>query len=442
MKEEFLNRMRSILKEDYHQFIDSYNLEPSKSLQVNTSKISALDFEKLVSFKLKKMGIPNAYYFDTEALGNHPYHHAGLFYIQEPSAMLPPLTVPIKKDAKIADLCAAPGGKTHILANIASDGLVLSNEVNYSRAKKLLSNVERLGLSNVIVSNMSIANLTKIYHNYFDVVLLDAPCSGEGMFRKDKVALKDWSKEKVNQLAKLQKELLNQASLLVKSGGYLIYSTCTFSKEEDEEVIIDFLEKNHFKLCDVESIVKNVSTEGLKIVPRMEKTRRCYPHIFGEGQFMAVLQNEEISEQFIAPDQLEDLNSSEKKTVESFLKENMLSQPFEIKKYHQNIVAVKKYWQIPNLSSLATGVKIGEFNYNRFIPHHHFAKAYGHLFKNTYSLNVTDENIIKYLKGEEIKANVDDGYGVIMVDKYPLGLFKANHGRLKNHYPKGLRLPN
>lgn len=439
MKQEFLDRMQELLKDDYEMFLKSYQNKVDKSFMLNTSKVNEKDFLKQIDFEVEKINkIENAYFYKEDSLGNHPYHHAGLFYIQEPSAMLPPLSIDIKNDFKILDLCAAPGGKTSILANQAYNGTVLANEVNYNRCKKLLSNVERLGLKNVIVSNMEVSELTKIYQNYFDVVLLDAPCSGEGMFRKDSKAIKEWSLEKVNDLSSLQKSLIEKASSLVKTNGYLIYSTCTFSKEEDEYIICDFLKNHDFTLEDVKEFIKPISKEGFKL----EKTRRCYPYIFGEGQFIAVLKNNEIKPPIFKGHPLEDLNNEESKIVSEFIKNELTSSPFIVKKYHNNIIVLNENTNILEGSIISCFVKLGDIKNQRLIPHHQFVKAYGNLFINTLSLEKNDERINKYLKGEEIKAQTKDGYGVLLVDNYPLGLYKASNGRLKNHYPKGLRLNN
>ena len=433
MNELFLKRMKELLKDNYSVFLESYNKIPKKSFQLNTLKTNGDILKNIVG--IEEINIKDAYYYNMESLGNHPYHHAGLFYIQEPSAMLPPLSIEIQNDFKVLDLCAAPGGKTHILAKQVPNGYVLANEVNYKRAKKLLSNVERLGLNNVLVSSMSVDDLLVKYRNYFDVVLVDAPCSGEGMFRKDRQALKDWSLKKIEELSSIQSVLLKKASKLVKKNGYLIYSTCTFSLEENENVIKDFIDNYDFSLVDVKNDIKNVSTNGF-----IDKTRRCYPFIFGEGQFIAVLKNNQEVLPYIETNILKDVPKKEKTEIQNLLNYYLKEQPFILKMYKQNIVALNKDIDIPDLSLLACGVKIGEYNYKHFVFHHQFSKAYGHLFYNTYNLSLDDKEVIKYLKGEELRAKVPDGYGVIMVDNYPLGLYRSSQNRLKNYYPKGLRL--
>ena len=224
MPEQFLEEMEKILKkEDYEKLLQSYLEKPKKSIRLQQEKIKPVAFENMSPFELEKIDpLEASYYVKEERLGNHPYHHAGLFYIQEPSAMLPPLLAPIKPNFKILDLCAAPGGKTLSLSNQVPDGFVLANEINYNRAKKLLSNVERLGLKNVCISSMSSNALKETYHEYFDVILIDAPCSGEGMFRKDETARKEWSKEKIEEMCIIGKHLLEDSASMLKKGGYFI----------------------------------------------------------------------------------------------------------------------------------------------------------------------------------------------------------------------------
>ena len=187
LPDHYLAEMKKILdKEEYEKLLQSYQEEPNRSIRLQLEKITPKEWEKINPFKTNPIPIvQGGYYIEDQKIGNHPYHHAGLFYVQEPSAMLPSNLITIKKDAQILDLCAAPGGKTLALSNQVPNGFVLANEINYKRARKLLSNVERLGLKNVIISSMKPYDLQKQYQGYFDVILIDAPCSGEGMFRKD-----------------------------------------------------------------------------------------------------------------------------------------------------------------------------------------------------------------------------------------------------------------
>ena len=329
--------------------------------------------------------------------------------------------------------------KTLSLSNQVPEGFVLSNEINYSRAKKLLSNVERLGLKNVVVSSTNSNYLKKIYEGYFDVILIDAPCSGEGMFRKDDVARKDWSTEKIIKLSQIQKQLLEDSASMLKENGYLIYSTCTFSLEENEQQISNFLKHHDFHIVELPSKFDLISQKGIKIDQySTDLSRRCYPFRYGEGQFMIVLQKNEQVKPNIIKNSLQELTKQEKTIVQEFLSANV-NQNYTIKKYQSNIVILPSTIDIPKLPLLSCFVKMGDILSGRFIPHHQFIKAYGEHFKRTCDLKQNDPRVEQYLKGEEIRASVEDGYGVILIEGYPLGLYKAKNGILKNHYPKGLR---
>lgn len=444
MPEQFLEEMKQLLSEDdYQKLLDSYTVPPKKSIRLQLEKIEPKLWEKKAPFKVAPItNILGSYYVEQEKIGNHPYHHAGLFYVQEPSAMLPPLLVPIKKNFKILDLCAAPGGKTLELSNQVPEGMVIANEINFGRAKKLLSNVERLGLKNVVVSNLSSKELKDIYQEYFDVILIDAPCSGEGMFRKDGVARKEWSKEKVEELSHVQRQLLEDSSSMLKENGFLIYSTCTFSLKEDEAQIVDFLNRHLFKILPIPEVFIPYTVKGLSLDSRYptELSRRCYPYLYGEGQFMTVLQKEEKNILKSISNHIEPLSSEEKKIVDDFFSSCMKKNDYIVRKYQKNLIVLPHpSVEVPKMSLLSCFVKLGEIKNNRFIPHHQFVKAYGKDFQNQCCLEWNDVRITSYLKGEEIEADVLDGYGVIMIDEYPLGLFKAKNGKLKNHYPKGLR---
>lgn len=444
MPESFLEEMKQLLsKEDYDAYKKSVVEPPKKAIKLQLEKIDPNFFEKKSLFPFKKIQeVKGGYYVTEEKLGNHPYHHAGLFYIQEPSAMLPPLLVPFQKNFKILDLCAAPGGKTLSLSNQVPEGFVLSNEINYTRAKKLLSNVERLGLKNVLISSMSSKKLQQIYCGYFDVILIDAPCSGEGMFRKDSVAKKNWSKKRIEECSLIGQELLSDSASMLKENGYLIYSTCTFSLLENEQQIINFLKHHSFQIVEISKKFDAITKPGMLIDSnyKTDRAKRCYPYLYGEGQFMIVLKKvEPIFEKNIV-NHLQELTQEETKIVNQALEESLVKNDFLIQKYQNNIVVVPhKNLQVPKMTLLSCFVKLGEIVNGRFIFHHQFIKAYGSYFKKQCRLSLGDLRIKKYLKGEEIQSEVEDGFGVIMVDDYPLGLYKAKNNTLKNHYPKGLR---
>lgn len=439
MQEEFLNNLEEILGKDYNRYLDSLQEIPRKAIHINTSILK----DKSILKSILKEQIPydeTSYFIDLEKPGLSIFHTLGLFYVQEPSAMMPVLAKEIPKDANVLDLCASPGGKTLQLANIVTEGVVFANEMNKARCKKLVSNVERLGLTNVIVTQMTSQELKKTFLNYFDFILVDAPCSLEGTFRKDPLAISLWSKERVLEMAKLQKEIVKDAVSMLKKDGILIYSTCTFSKEEDEEVVKEILDTTNMQLLSVNDKLIPYTKEGCdELGEALKKTRRCYPFLIGEGQYLAVLKKSDGTEETI-PNNLGPLSSSEYKIIMEALQDTLTEIPFSIFKYHNQIIAVpKENIEVPDLKTASCFVKIGEMQKGRCIFHHQFARSYGIYFKRQVDLTEKDSDLDKYLSGLELERNVEDGWGVITVEGYPLGLFKASQNKLKNHYPKGLR---
>lgn len=441
LKEPFLKRMHELLQEDMALYLDSLTKESTRLIQLNTQKIDDKTWENIIDFPVQKEGtIPHAYTFDQDKIGLHPFHQAGLFYVQEPSAMLVPYSIAIKKDAKILDLCASPGGKTNILSDLVPDGMIIANEVNINRCKTLLSNIERLGKTNVIVTNMTAEALSSIYTGYFDVILLDAPCSGEGMFRKDEEAQKNWSEEKVLELSHLQKELIQHCHTMLKEKGMLIYSTCTFAKEEDEENVVFAIDHLDMKLLPTTSIVTQKSLPGKPIDQHdLQNARRCYPHIFGEGQFIAVLQKTRKEQEKKWVNAIRPLPGSLQKEIASFIKENLNSFPYPIYSYKDKIIVLPKELEIPSLRSLSTFVTLGTMDHGRFIPHHQFSRSYGSYFQRKHNLTLHSVELSKYLEGYELETTLEDGWCIVTCENFPLGLGKVKNHRLKNHYPKGLR---
>ena len=236
--EVFFDRMKDILGDEFDDFKESLNQPIQKSVYVNQNKIATEDFKKIVDFSLEQIPYEkNGFYVDNEKRGRHPLHHAGAFYMQEPSAMFTVNAIELNGDERVLDMCSAPGGKSIQIANRIPNGVLVSNEIVKSRAEILFSNIERMGLKNVIISNDSPANIAKAYGNTFDVVLVDAPCSGEGMFRRGEDVVKEWYPEINEKCACRQLEILNEADKTLKQGGKLIYSTCTYSVLENEDVI-------------------------------------------------------------------------------------------------------------------------------------------------------------------------------------------------------------
>ena len=434
---EFEKRMKILLNDEYSNFINSFKEKPVKSIRINTTKIKVDDFIKISPFILTKIPYTtDSFYVDDEKIGNHPYHHAGLFYVQDPAAMMPFNAVKLDSDYIILDLCAAPGGKTGQIGSFLKNGILIANDINPTRCKTLFSNVERMGLTNTIILNNDSFTLSKKYKKTFDVIFIDAPCSGEGMFRKDENAVKTWSLEKIKECAKIQKELLKNSNQMLKDGGIIVYSTCTYSLEENEYQITDFLNNFDYEVLEVNDSLKPYVKSGYVdefINPKLVKAARFYPNITkGEGQFVCILKKKGN----LIKNKIEfKTNDLIDKYIKNDVDIKLNTEVFDDRFYH------KVPFDINNLKIISSGVKLGELKNNRFIYHHNFVTAFGSYFKNKLNLKLNDERLIKYLKGYEIKDDtVQNGFGVILVDNYPLGLFKATNGTLKNHYPKGLRM--
>ena len=445
LPQEFLNRMETLLGEEFDDFLKSYDLPPVKAFRVNTAKISVDDFEKLNIFGNEKIPYTeNGFYLLYDKVGNHPYHHAGMMYVQEPAAMAPAECLDVEKGWCVLDMCAAPGGKTTQLKNkLGEDGVLLSNEIIPSRCKILTGNIERLGLHNTVTTCMDTEKLAKTFPKTFDLIMVDAPCSGEGMFRKDDTAIAEWSVKNVKMCAERQAQILENAAKLLKDGGYIIYATCTFSLEENEMTVDNFLQ-NHpeFEILPVKDDVKKVTADGILFDGCKNKNityaRRFYPHISkGEGQFMAVLHNKNPKtetvkhppkQQKVAPIVFEFLEDS----LTEYNKEN-------VKMYNGNPVFLTPDFEVKDGVAFCAGITVGEIRKNYILPHHQFFMGMGKYFKRKIQLSADSEEIQKYLHGEEIVTDLQNGWAVVMVDGCPLGGAKIANGKAKNHYPKGLR---
>lgn len=449
LPEKFENRMRELLKDDFNNYIDTLNTEPVKAFRVNTDKISEEAFEKINIFGNEKIPyVKNGYYLDFEKTGNHPYHHAGMIYIQEPAAMAPAECIDIDPAWTVLDMCAAPGGKSTQLKNkLNKNGILVSNEIISSRCKILTGNIERLGLENVVTTCMDTRKLIKFFPKAFNLIMCDAPCSGEGMFRKEEIAVDEWSEENVIMCAERQAEILENAVQLLKDGGYIIYATCTFSLEENEMLIDSFLEKHpDFTLIPVKESVKNATSDGIFFDgcrhTDIKLTRRFYPHISkGEGQFMAVLKNTAPLSSY--KEEAKQKKYKADKTVTDFLTDTLISfDEDDIRIYNGNPVFFSSSLEVPDGCAFSCGVTIGEIKKNYIQPHHQFFMAKGKDFKRKIELSPDSIEIKKYLHGEEIDVNCENGWAVITVNGCSVGGVKVVNGKAKNHYPKGLRLKN
>lgn len=445
LPQEFANRMKALLGDEYQSYLQALEQPPQKAFRVNTGKISLDDFAKIDEFSSGKIPyVENGFYLNYEKIGNHPYHHAGMLYVQEPAAMMPVECVDIDPEWFVLDMCAAPGGKSTQLKNkLGEKGVLVSNEIIASRCKILTGNIERLGLSNTVTTCMDTKKLAQAFPNCFDLIMCDAPCSGEGMFRKEEAALTEWSEGNVKMCAQRQEEILENAVKLLKNGGYIIYATCTFSLEENEMLIDSFLQKHpEFEIIEpTERVVANtsqgISFEGCKC-ENISFARRCYPHkTRGEGQFAAVLHNTLVPVSASkTPKKAQKIDNA----VFTFLDDVLEGyDKSKVQLYNGNPVYFTPDFSVKDGVAFCCGITIGELKKNYILPHHQFFMGLGHLFKRKIELSLDDERLKKYLHGEEISVDCANGWAVVTTKGCTLGGVKVVNGTAKNHYPKGLR---
>lgn len=453
LPKDFVDKMNHLLKDEADLFFSSYQEPKSIGLRMNTLKVSHKWLEEAVPFSLSSLPFCKEGYrieqVDAEA-GKHPLHFAGAYYIQEPSAMLPAFVLNPKRGEKVLDLCAAPGGKsTQLAALMENDGLLVSNEIHPKRAKALAENIERLGIRNTVVTNETSENLAAHFEQYFDKILVDAPCSGEGMFRKDPEAISFWSLDHVKQCSITQKRILKSAYEMLRPGGELVYSTCTFSPEENEQVIEWFIKE--YDDLSIESIASVPGSSSGRVewtnhqTEEIEKCIRLWPHrMRGEGHFVAKLKK-----------QMDDPPRSSIKLEKKIAKEKELTEyrafekKFLTKRLEGDFVIHKDHlFLLPDdcpsfetLKVIRKGLLVGQFKKNRFEPSHHLA-----LFlskedvKSAYLMDSKEEKWKAYIRGETISTGQDRGWILICVDGVSLGWGKETKGTLKNFYPKGLRI--
>ncbi len=449
----FKERMKKLLSDGYDEFEYALTNENAvRGIRINPLKCSDEDFISRNDIELISLGyVEHGYLPNThiDGIGNTPMHHAGEIYIQDPGAMASVSSLEIKEGMWVADLCAAPGGKsTQIASLLSGTGFILSNEYVPKRAKILVSNFERMGITNGMVTSLDTARLAEMFDGVFDIVVADAPCSGEGMFRKDVPAIQEWSEDNVDACAVRQKEILNNAAKLVKRGGKLLYSTCTYSLEENEMVIDNFLsEHGDFRLNDVPKALYEITADGIFFdgakTENLCKCRRFYPHISpGEGQFIALLEKNGGGEgKILYKDDAKVATKEEISLITNFFRDNLKETPKgKISKHGDNLVLISHECPIPKFGVFCSGVLIGEIKGKILIPSHQFYSAYGKLFKR--QENIKDKIIAeKYLSGEEINASFNSpGFCSVLWHGSPLGGGKMSAGKIKNHYPKGLRL--
>ena len=452
----FTERMKQMLGREYDAFIASYDKERSQGLRVNGLKADLAEFAKTAPFSLNPVAwaAEGFAYGAEDRPGRHPYHDAGVYYIQEPSAMIAASLLNPQPGEMILDLCAAPGGKsTQAAARLSGEGLLVSNEIHPARAKILSQNIERMGIRNAVVTNEDSGRLTKYFPAFFDGIIVDAPCSGEGMFRKDETAVTEWSPENVRRCAGRQQEILENAAMMLKPGGRLVYSTCTFDPKENEQVIEHLLktypEFRILKIAPYEGFVQGMPEVTESRDPSLADTVRIFPHkMKGEGHYLALVQKGEPCDRVKG----ELTGGKGKKKLPEELEEFLNDVKKEIRTDLLDIHGERVYVMpagLPNLKGLRflrTGLLLGELKKKRFEPSQAFAMT---LKKDDYEkivdLPLEDDRVSRYLKGETL--DVDDlvetkakGWYLVCVDGYPLGWGKLANGTLKNKYLPGWRL--
>jgi len=444
LPEKFKENMKNLLKEDYEKYIKSFSVEPKRGLRVNLNYIRSNGFEKIFPYKIEKLNkIENGYLLKTEEkIGNSVYHHLGLIYLQEPASMLPALCLDVKDGESVLDLCSAPGGKASQILERNKTGIVVLNEIVRQRANILFSNIERQGFKNAIITSLTPEKLSKKFYNFFDKILVDAPCSGEGMFRKDPNTIKEWNNNLPEFNHQRQMEILAEADKMLKANGKIVYSTCTYNIEENEKTVFEFCDKFGYEIVDVPDCVKLNTTQGFIYSANETKlARRCFAHNgFGEGQFMCKMVKKSQNDNefhFKKPKNI-DLGQTERKIINEFINKNLENNNFKFVKNGDNVYIINDlvcdFEGVVNM-----GVLLGEIVKDRLVPSHQLFKAYGEYFKNKINLDYNDERVNKYLRGEEIEAECANGWAVLLVNNVSLGGGKVTNNMLKNHYPKGLR---
>ena len=427
LPEAFLKRVKLQLGEEYPAFLASLQRPRAVALRFNPLKGEApsLPFAgKRVPWE------PMGCYFDPESRpGLHPYHEAGVYYLQEASAMAPVALLDPRPGERVCDLCAAPGGKTtQIAGRMKGEGLLLCNEINPKRAQILSRNIERMGVANALVTNEHPRSLAERFPGFFDRVLIDAPCSGEGMFRKEEAAVTDWSQETVEMCARRQGEILHSGAAMLRPGGRLVYSTCTFAPEEDEQAVEAFLNSHSdFSLEAVEAPWFECKIPGMY---------RMWPHkLLGEGHFAAVLRKNGTEEAELDP------SAGEKLPKEwlSFAKELKIQLPAgKAVCFGQSL-----YWAPPELPDLRRlkvlrpGLELGEVKKGRFEPAHALALWLKDC-ETVQDYAFDSRETVAYLHGDVVPSE-KRGWCLVTVDGYAIGWGKGDGKVLKNHYPKGLR---
>ena len=458
LPEIFRQEMKSLLGKDYDSYIESFEAERVYGLRVNTAKLEPEEFEAVSPFPLTRVPwVSNGYYYPGEERPSKDvYYYAGLYYLQEPSAMTPAAMLPVEPGDRVLDLCAAPGGKsTELGARLKGRGLLVANDISNTRAKALLKNLELFGIPNICVTSETPERLGEAFPVFFDKILVDAPCSGEGMFRKDPDMIKSWEEKGPEYYAGIQRTIVDEAADMLRPGGMMLYSTCTFSKLEDEEMIRGLLERKP-ELELVPLPLFEGASDGIGLSGCM----RLFPHkLNGEGHFLALLRKREDGEN-AGVGQTPTSKAAQTTGKKAGLRTGE-PMPEEIAEFfapypfpfaweqamirNQMVYILPREWkQLTSLRCLRTGLLLGELKKGRFEPSQALAMALkAEQFPTVFSMSRDDERVIRYLKGETLSLTEEEapvkGWCLVCVDHHPLGFAKGGGMSLKNKYYPGWR---
>ena len=468
LPQDFTNRMKDIMGAEYVAFEASYEHAKYQALRINPLKTEKNAFLEVAPFEMEQVPwCQNGYYYSScDTPGKHPYHEAGVYYIQEPSAMAPVEYLDVKPGERVLDLCAAPGGKsTQIATKMNGEGMLVCNEIHPARAKILSENVERLGITNAVVLNETPARLANMFEGYFDKILVDAPCSGEGMFRKNEDACGEWSLENVRICGERQDEILDCAASMLKPGGRIVYSTCTFAPMENEGSIYRFLNrypefhtvpakiyegmsKGRIEWYLNDNTVGDIETAKREdMAEQIAGTIRLWPHLLkGEGHYLAVLEKEgQLSDYagYCKNPPEKGISDKECEDFYAFCKDTLKAVPQGAKiKFGDQLYLIPE--EMPSLKGLKVmrpGLHLGTLKKNRFEPSHALALAL-RMDEVNRSVNYASDSyeIKAYLNGQTLNHDGEKGWYQVNVDGFSIGWAKLAGAVLKNHYPKGLRI--